>query len=218
MSTWMDIQSLRIPEGISSTGKALGKPEIKPIKGGKSYQVLLSQEMIALCKDIGSRRQGIKDQHGIQGSEYAKPDDDPARFHQRGVANEIAVAALLGVQPDLRVFAHGTKGINLRFGEHIRISIKHNSRSWGDLRFEPGKVPNVDYIIMTTGDFEQGEVHIVGWVSRDQYLAQAEIRDLPGQGERLLLPQHQLAPMDHLLYELGLKEKLPEQAQLDLFS
>lgn len=184
------------------------------------FYVVFPEDEAERIRRIGTLRQRAK----RSADRRASVAETGADVHIRGYAAECALAAFLGVPPSEDTKPTGNRGVTLRaYGR--RFAARHNSRPNGDLRYMPGKapevyggVPSVDIHVLVTGDLPT--LVLLGWATQSEVLNPAGAlnpaggglrRDveLPGYGLRWIVPQGDLRPMDGLLARCGLTAPPP---------
>lgn len=114
---------------------------------------------------------------------------------EAGLQGEWAVASLLGVQLDERSLLHGDGGTDLIY-KGKRIQVKHNRHQGGDLYFNTLEDFDADIAVLTIPGGENA-VRIVGWISKEDFLARYHLTDY-GYGSRVAVGQSHLRRFDAL--------------------
>jgi len=116
-------------------------------------------------------------------------------IHKQGFGAEFAVAKLLNVFPDFTIGEHPLFDVITRYG--LGIDVKQRSRDDAPLMAMTWKVKQrPDAFVLCVGRLPS--YRVVGQLSADEVFRAENLRTLPRLGERYVVEQHQLRPMDEL--------------------
>jgi hypothetical protein len=166
---------------------------------------VLSDADVELVDRIGRARQRAKEARRIRDRKVDTRDG--AELHQLGFAAEVAVARYFGAEPDTRIGGKGHKGQAVKVvaadGRGVVFGTHYNPRAWGyDLRVFPGKLPDVQYLVLITGQIPWLELH--GAITPADFMRYKRMVELPPYGYRWLCGPEHLTPLDVIRGRLGL--------------
>jgi hypothetical protein len=147
-------------------------------------------EELALCKSVAATRLTAK-AVGVKSKKWTE-DEDELSLHVMGVRSELAVAELIGCPKDSMMLVYhrgGDRGLpDLMALDGSAINVKCRSRRDGDFLTEHAEPRDfADDIGVLCFNRETG-VEILGWFTRDEFIANAAIVDY-GYGPRCAMRQ-----------------------------
>lgn len=152
----------------------------------------LSKPDLALARWIGRERNAAK--AGIPSHKYATTRASDEEIHVLGARAEIAVARVLGVEPDRNFYRHGDGGVDLRVGGHT-VDVKMRSTPYTDLLVQPDLSDfRADCIILCwPWGGNEYTVAVIGLVTRKRFIEKATA--LPLASPRLMIRWSDLTPI-----------------------
>lgn len=156
-------------------------------------RVYFSPTELRICKGIGKLRNEIT---SAQGTERKQSQSlDGLQMSIDGVITEYAVSKLLNLHFDLNCdFRKFGADLKLHTGETIDVKSTKPGGNLNAVKWSNGK--DADYYILT--EIHHGFVGIVGYIHRDRFLIDANLRDV-GNGAFYSIPQQYLGDMERLM-------------------
>jgi hypothetical protein len=150
-------------------------------------RVKLSASEIAICNYVGKYRNHITSQHGTERKQ--DQSQDGLQMSINGVITEYAVSKFLNVHFDLNCDFRKF-GADLISAKGATIDVKCATKEGGNLSavFWSTDKP-CDVFVLT--EIHPLHVRIVGWISREDFLQDENIRDV-GNGPFYSVPQSRL--------------------------
>lgn len=132
--------------------------------------------------------QANKRHHGVQTKKF-DPNFNDYEVQLIGLKGEVAVAKLLGVSVDRRLFIGGDTGEDLKHrGLTIQVKTARPSNTYEpDLAINDSKSLKCDLLVRCTTDVETPAVRVNGWIRTIDFLQAAKIKNY-GYGDRMTLP------------------------------
>ena len=152
----------------------------------------LSKPDLALARWIGRERNAAK--AGIPSRKYATTKATDEEIHVLGAKAEIAVARVLGVEPDRNFYRHGDGGVDLRVGGYT-VDVKMRSTPYTDLLIQPDLSDFRADCIILCWPWGTGEntVAVIGLVTRKRFVEKATFLHLASP--RLVVRWSDLTPI-----------------------
>lgn len=148
---------------------------------------------LRICKGIGKLRHEITSAQGTERKQSQRLDS--LQMAIDGVITEYAVSKLLNLHFDLNCnFRNFGADLKLQSGETIDVKSTKPGGNLNAVRWSNGK--DADYFVLT--EIHHDFVGIVGYIHRDRFLIESNIRNI-GNGEFYSIPQQYLGAIEQLM-------------------
>jgi hypothetical protein len=161
----------------------------------KEVRILLSREEMATASQGASMRWQLARAAGVANQKHDESRDD-AEIDTLGLKAEIAVAKAYGI-PHHPLMSGIDDGMDMFAGD-VGIDVKASFHSDGNLLFKKRAAFKADVGVLVTQGFEDNLMVIRGWVMRERFLEEADLKKVGDAGRALIMPQSRLSPPESL--------------------
>ncbi len=191
--------------GFDSCG-GTRNPATAQVAGRSDWEYQLTAEEASFAELIARERTAPKLKYKVA-SKKIDPRKTDFEITRDGTKAEVAVAQMLGIRPDCRIFIGGDKHeSDLIAPDGQTISVKYRTKRGWDFALTADDVKEfkagIGLLVWPTRAGTRDAYEIVAWVDRACFQVAAKITNY-GYGKRLVMRQSEMHDMKHLKIPIG---------------